>query len=231
MAGVSLQEGRIDSLLWSEGDGSGTKNAYDVILSTMNLPICQGWKKNIWKWGLPLKITLFFWMAMEGRLSTWDKLQSKGWIGLGICLLCNQNAEDIAHLFIHCPFVVSVWAKCAQLQNTIYIWTSNSINQCMEEWVGNKAMTKRLPALVCWHIWLELNNLLFEGKGPSTWSVAHKTLNMLWNLPNGTKMVTKSLRVNFYFQDKWLFIWHFLTVLQWIEVQTVGQVEPFSAVI
>jgi hypothetical protein len=176
------------------------KNAYDAILSTMNLSIFQEWKKNIWKWGIPLKITLFLWLAVEGRLSTWDKLQAKGWIGSGICLLCNKNAEDIAHLFIHCPFVVLVWANCAQLQNTIYIWIGNTINQCMEEWVGNKAMTKRLPALVCWHIWLECNNLLFEGKGPSTWSVAHRTLNMLRNLPNGTKTITKILRVNSIFR-------------------------------
>jgi hypothetical protein len=137
---------------------------------------------------------------MEGRLTTWDKIQSKGWHGPGICLLCKQNTKDIAHLFIHCSFVVSVWAKCAQLQNSNYKWTGISINQCMEYWFDNKALSKRLLVLVCWHIWLEHNNLLFEGKGPSTWSVVHRTLSMLGNLPIGTKSVPKILRVNSIFR-------------------------------
>ena len=96
----------------------------------------------------------------------------------------------------------------------------------MEDWVDNKALTKRLPALVCWHIWLKRNNLLFEGKGPSTWSVVHVTLNMLRNLPSGTKSVSKSLRVNSIFMINGYSV-AFFTVLQWREVLIVGQVAAF----
>jgi hypothetical protein len=65
-----------------------------------------GWKVNIWKWHLQLKIILFFWLAMDNRILTWDILQKKGWVGPSICHLCKQNFEDNTHLFIQCSFAI-----------------------------------------------------------------------------------------------------------------------------
>jgi hypothetical protein len=72
--------------------------------STQTLPIRSGWKSKLWKWRIQLKIILFFWLATEYSILTWDVLQKKGWVGPGICYLCREATEDSAHLFIHCQF-------------------------------------------------------------------------------------------------------------------------------
>jgi hypothetical protein len=88
-SGVILRGDQVDLLLWSGGDGSGVfsvKNCYDALISTFNFPVSQGWKASLWKRKVQQKIILFFWLAVENRLLTWDNLQSKGWIGPGYCL-------------------------------------------------------------------------------------------------------------------------------------------------
>jgi hypothetical protein len=141
--GVTLHADTKDSLLWSGGDLSrnlNVKNCYEAIISTQNLPTWQGWKVNMWKWHLQLKIVLFFWLATENRLLTWDILQKKGWLGPGICLLCKQQTEDNSHLFIHCPFALSAWEKCSQILNLNFSWTGQTLNNCMDAWYKNKSL-------------------------------------------------------------------------------------------
>jgi hypothetical protein len=97
-SGVILRGDQADLLLWSGGDGSGVlsvKNCYDALISTFNFPVSQGWKASLWKRKVQLKIILFFWLAVENRLLTWDNLQSKGWIGPGYCLLCKNHDGPI----------------------------------------------------------------------------------------------------------------------------------------
>jgi hypothetical protein len=48
---------------------------------------------------------------VEGKILIWDTVQSKGWEGPGLCYLCNQDSENIYHLFQQCSFTKSVWDK------------------------------------------------------------------------------------------------------------------------
>jgi hypothetical protein len=81
----------------------------------MDYPIWRGWKVNIWKWDIQLKIKLFIWMAAEKKILTWDALQKKGWEGPGVFYLCKHDYEDINHIFIHCTFLKTVWARLTLL--------------------------------------------------------------------------------------------------------------------
>jgi hypothetical protein len=64
----------------------------------------------------------------------------------------------------------------------------------MDEWNNKPDLSKKLPLLVCWHIWLDRNKLLFEGKTPSARVTVHKAIGALGNV----SMIAKeqNLRVN-----------------------------------
>jgi hypothetical protein len=82
-SGVSIMDGD-DTLMWTGGDHSGylsAKNVYLAILSTQDCLVIDGWRRGIWKWTIQLKIKLFTWLAIEGKIHTWDTLQRKGWEG------------------------------------------------------------------------------------------------------------------------------------------------------
>jgi ribonuclease HI len=155
------------------------KNFYNAIRTTHGLPNWIGWRVKVWKWKLQLKIILFFWLAAENKILSWDVLQKKGWNGPGFCILCRESEEDINHLFIHCKFIKSVWVICSHFLNSSCSWSDNTINECMDSWLLCKAASKKLPILLSWFTWNERNKALFEGKSPSGWVVVHRTLGAL----------------------------------------------------
>jgi len=74
MAEISL-DNNVDTLLWTGGDSSGNitvKNIYVGLITTQQLPIWRGWRVNIWKWKLQLKIKIFLWLATDNRIVTWE---------------------------------------------------------------------------------------------------------------------------------------------------------------
>jgi hypothetical protein len=74
-------------------------------------------------------------------------------------------------------------------------WKGVTLNECMDEWNNKIDLSKKLPLLVCWHIWLDRNKLLFEGKIPSARAIVHKAIVALGNLSITTKV--QNLRVNY----------------------------------
>jgi len=127
-------------------------------------------------------------------LLTWNNLQSKGLIGPSYCLLCKNHDEGIPHIFIHCSFSKEVWFHCMQVLNLISQWNGNNLNECMDEWNNRPEYSKNLPLLVCWHISLDRNKILFEGKNPTARVTSHKAMGALGNV----SMIEKeqNLRVN-----------------------------------
>jgi ribonuclease HI len=188
-AGITLQEGTVDQLLCGDSSGSLTvKNCYKAILSTQQLPLRSGWKASFWKWRIQLKILLFFWLATEFKILTWDTLQRKGWVGPGMCPLCRAATEDNAHLFINCSFTQAAWAKVLSTLKLNVSWSGQNLTDCMESWTSIKAAPKKLPVLMCWYLWLERNKALFEGKLPTVTSVVHQTLSLLTKLPTAVNL-------------------------------------------
>jgi hypothetical protein len=115
-------------------------------------------------------------MAAENRILSWEVLQKKGWQGPGIFPLCKNNIEDIDHLFVHCSFTQTVWDKISILLKLKKRWTGTSFNVCFDSWAKDKNVSNNLAVLLCWYIWLERNQVIFEEKAPSVWAVTCKTL-------------------------------------------------------
>jgi hypothetical protein len=89
-SGILLTD-RVDTLIWNGGDNSGiltAKNAYDTLATNMWIRSTSWWHRTLWDQDLALKIKLFSWLMMEGKILTWDNLQRRGWVGPSVCCLC-----------------------------------------------------------------------------------------------------------------------------------------------
>lgn len=153
-----------DQLVWTGGDRSGdltVDNCYKAYINTWNLLIWSGWRINLLKWCDQLKITLFFWLACENRILTWDALLKKGWTGPGIYYLCKASSEDVSHLLIHCRFTTKVWSIISHFQNSDLVWYGQNIDECVENWLTIKGRSKALPLITRWYIWKERNRVVF----------------------------------------------------------------------
>jgi len=67
-----------------------------------------------------------------------------------------------------------------------------TLGDAMEIWYHHKDVPLKLPALICWFMWLEHNNTLFEGILPSTSTVSHKILTNLYYYPANNNHTTYS---------------------------------------
>jgi hypothetical protein len=104
-SGVSIGDDR-DNLMWTGGDHSGnlsSKNVYMAYISTQGNNKITGWRRGLWKWSIQLKIKLFTWLTIEGKIHTWEILQRKGWIGPGRCtlqMLHRRHKSLIQHMLL-----------------------------------------------------------------------------------------------------------------------------------
>jgi hypothetical protein len=179
---ASINPNKKEVLVWS-GDGKNVdffvRNVYNAILASHFLPVKNSWQRNFWKWRLPLKVNLFFWLAIQNKILTWDNLQWKGKTGLSKCCLCGKMTENSKHIFIDYVFTRSVWEKSAKMLNCNFLWDNQSLMESMDNWVLNKNFSKRLSIITCWIIWKERNMTLFDNWHPNAWDMVYKILDIL----------------------------------------------------
>jgi hypothetical protein len=132
-----------DKLMWIGGDNSGfpsVKNFYWSIITSKSLLKVETWRHSIWKWKVQLKIKLFIWLALEGKILTWDSLQKRGWEGPGRCPLCKLDSETIFHLFKLCPFALTVWNIIIKELNLKCHWIGSTLSDCIKNWCEDKSI-------------------------------------------------------------------------------------------
>lgn len=125
---------------------------------------------------MPLKLKLFFWLAGNDRILTWEALQRRGWEGPGFCSLCKKSSEDLPHLMIHCPFTRAVWNVMLQHFSIPIDWCGSNLSICFSNWYAHKAAPPSLAIHICWQLWLERNSVIFEDSLPSLPKVINKIL-------------------------------------------------------
>ena len=54
---------------------------------------------------------MFTWTLMHGRVLTGENLEKRGIAGPFRFPLCAVDAENISHLFLKCPYAISVWKE------------------------------------------------------------------------------------------------------------------------
>jgi ribonuclease HI len=89
------------------------------------------------------------------------------------------NVETTQHLFLDCVFTEDVWRKIKSVLNFSGTWDGTNLNDCFKRWKILNFNLQSLPSLICWNIWREQNQDLFEDKEPLVLKVSHLSIMSL----------------------------------------------------
>jgi hypothetical protein len=141
-----------------KGDKSGipsVKNIYRGLVTTKFLKGIDRWQLSIWHWHIQLKVKLFFWLVLEGRILTWESLQARGWAGPSCCVPCKNENDTIPHLLITCPFTVVVRDRLKFPVNNKITWVGNTVAECFKSCFEDKLSSIPLAAHLSCFLWIE----------------------------------------------------------------------------
>lgn len=94
--------------------------------------------KQLWNPKVPLKVCFLVWTLCYNGAPTLDYLYNTGMVQNADCLLCNQQTESNAHLFIHCRVTSEVWSYF--LNSFGFTWVFGSdVNRTLWEWNNKKS--------------------------------------------------------------------------------------------
>ncbi|XP_015970017.1 uncharacterized protein LOC107493428 [Arachis duranensis] len=92
---------------------------------------------SIWRGVVPLRIELFGWFVIVGRVNTKERLSRLDVVihNDNICVLCKKEIESVQHLFILCELTWKVW--CSWLWSFGEDWAiPGTIRELFESWTG-----------------------------------------------------------------------------------------------
>jgi len=57
-----------------------------------------------------------------------------------------------------------------------YGWNGNTVNDFFQNWASQNFLLNALPTHICWNIWLDKNNSIFEDRPPSVQRIVYLAL-------------------------------------------------------
>jgi len=147
----------------------------------------------IWKSPVPLKVKIFFWMAMHDRIQCGVRLKKKKWSGPEKYFVCDQF-ETSDHILFQCPLAIFLWTFFRECLGCDVVATSclSLFLEIVEKSRGKKQMLIIfLSAGALWSLWKSRNNLVFNEKVMASPVVLiHKMLMLIksWRPLLKTKM-------------------------------------------
>lgn len=104
---IALWKGKNDVFT----DKFSTKNTWNQI---RNISPVVPWHKGVWfAYAIP-KHSFCAWLAVQGKLSTGDRMMKWNGNVSGNCVLCANNIETRDHLFFSCSYVTEIWSALAK---------------------------------------------------------------------------------------------------------------------
>ncbi|XP_024640483.1 uncharacterized protein [Medicago truncatula] len=132
--------------------------------------------QNIWKVGVPSKVTAFMWKALLDKIPTRGNLEIRRCLPPDFgtrCVWCTSVLETTSHIFLHCDLARSVWLKLMGWLDLNFIMPPNLFIhwECWSAGVMNKKIRKGLRMIwqaAIWSIWKAWNDCVFNG-GVTRW--------------------------------------------------------------
>ena len=127
---VSLERGK-DITIWVlENSGQYTSRSMYRFLSYGG--VVNKRMEKLWHTKLPLKLKIFMWLAIQGRIQTGAALKQKKWKGDENRSLCN-SLESVDHVLFQCVMARFVWASFKEALG----WdrAPNSLTDLFDHWI------------------------------------------------------------------------------------------------
>ncbi|KAF9615683.1 hypothetical protein IFM89_026065 [Coptis chinensis] len=223
-----LANQQVDSRFWAPNKyGLYTvKSAYHKILERVDLDLVSDkWEfKEVWKLNVPYKVRFFIWQGLQHVISTADILHMHHFATDEYCVLCGFEKESHIHLFVHCPFVRSLWFG-VDIHPLIY----TAITSSFHDWLVEVARSvSRLPekenlltkvASVLWNIWLARNESRFTGVRADPVRSMFKAFNLIDDMikTKNDVLIKKPTPRSFETQIAWTPPWQ-----HWVKLNTDG---------
>ncbi|GKU89448.1 hypothetical protein SLEP1_g3583 [Rubroshorea leprosula] len=172
--GTKITQGRPDKWEWIHDKERqySSKSAYHILATDQSGPNGSTIFKRTWNTTLPTKVSAFNWQLMLDRIPTKVNLLKRGIIKdmeESKCVVCEEQEEDSAHLFLRCKLTRWLWEACAQ-------WWGAEAKldiDCLKtfekfgDW-SKEARTRQgwdcLWSTVVWTVWLARNQKIFQHK-------------------------------------------------------------------
>ena len=150
------------SYIWGSASFSSIK-AYKQISGFLQVDPVYKW---FWKCSCQQKHKVFFWLLINDRLNTRGLLRRKNMVldsySCELCIL--QREESLKHLFFRCRFARNCWASIG-VHYPVHLSPRQlikRIKRCL-----NVPFYMEIIVLMCWSIWTQRNNWLFNGIDPT----------------------------------------------------------------
>ncbi|WVZ55767.1 hypothetical protein U9M48_006389 [Paspalum notatum var. saurae] len=167
---LELQPNNEDAITW-KFTSSGEYSSNSAYRAQFFGSVQTDLKHLIWQTWAPPKCKFFSWLAIQNRIWTSDRLHARGWDNAGQCPLCRRAPESGIHLFAECRFTRRIWKELSSWTatqgldprnwrpsgNLHHWWTSTDAVPST-----SKKGLRSLIILVCWDIWMERNNRIFN---------------------------------------------------------------------
>ena len=125
--------------------------------------------EQVWHIKIEGKIKFFFWLMLQNKNWTAERLRARGLPHDSECCLCDQELETAAHLALLCPYAKEVWVQFQTVSSRAVqvAFTSTTINGWWSKIRrGNSSDQQKkdisLSLYVFWHIWKERGRRIFE---------------------------------------------------------------------
>ncbi|XP_057434320.1 uncharacterized protein LOC130727007 [Lotus japonicus] len=119
---------------------------------------------------IPAKVGVFMWQLQRDRVATKACLMTRGMVlpEEGMCNMCTSNVESSAHLFVHCEIIWQFWCRIMQREGQNWV-VPQDMKSLLLEWGNWRIKTDKIlwdiiSYALCWSIWLERNNTVFNDK-------------------------------------------------------------------
>ncbi|XP_058783458.1 uncharacterized protein LOC131658145 [Vicia villosa] len=119
---ISLAEEDLDSFVWTLNPSghfsvSSVRSVMEEAKDLAWQSNMVSWMKTIWALKIPIRIQVFSWRFLAGRLPLKDQLLRRNVpnIASANCPFCDVQAENLNHLFFDCSVSKSIWER-------IFVW-------------------------------------------------------------------------------------------------------------
>ncbi|KAH1074286.1 hypothetical protein J1N35_026614 [Gossypium stocksii] len=147
------------------------KSAYRVLITEIsqnnvnNAPNNENYMdfyKALWALQIPSKIKIHVWRLFKNFVPHFCNLAKKKLIMDVTCPLCNEGAEDTAHLLGSCSVVKQLWSAL-QVELTFDGCTSNQKTLFVNNFLAGDDIKRQIISISLWAFWYSRNKCVHEG--------------------------------------------------------------------